>query len=140
MTINLFFDTNTTLDLLGERQPYYTDAAKIATLAEKGKVKIFISPISYYTAGYYISKFENLYIAIDKLKKFKSLCKIASINDKSIENASSSSFKDFEDALQYNCAINCHSDIIISRNISDFKGSYLPVMTADEFLKSLNIK
>lgn len=140
MNINLFFDTNTTLDLLGERQPFYTDTAKIATLAEKGQVKIFISPISYYTVGYYVSKYENFYSAIEKLKKFKSLCNIASINTQTIENASDPNFEDFEDALQYNCALSCQSDIIISRNRQDFKASYLPVMTAGEFLKSLNIK
>ena len=37
MIDRLFLDTNVVFDLLGEREPFYNSAAKIATLADKGK-------------------------------------------------------------------------------------------------------
>jgi predicted nucleic acid-binding protein len=40
MITKLFIDTNVMMDLLGERVPHYDSIAKIATLADKGKVKM----------------------------------------------------------------------------------------------------
>jgi len=45
-------------------------------------------------------------------------------------------FGDFEDAIQYYSAIENSQDIIITRNLRDFKSSKIPVMTAGEFIKS----
>ena len=51
--------------------------------------------------------------------------------------ALNSDFKDFEDALQnYSAELNKEIDIIITRNIKDFKYSKLAVMTPDQFLKT----
>ena len=57
---------------------------------------------------------------------------------KRLKKGLNSSIKDFEDALQYFSATESECEIIITRNGKDFKKSLLPVMTADEFLKSLN--
>ena len=60
------------------------------------------------------------------------------LNEQTIEKGLNSSIKDFEDALQYFSATESECELIITRNGKDFKKSTLPVMTADEFLKSLN--
>jgi len=44
---------------------------------------------------------------------------------------------DFEDGLQYYSAIENSQDIIITRDLKDFKGSKIPVMTPEEFLISI---
>jgi hypothetical protein len=49
--------------------------------------------------------------------------------------ALNSEFRDFEDAIQYYTAIENNQDLIITRNLSDFRESKLPVMTAGEFIK-----
>ena len=46
-------------------------------------------------------------------------------------------FNDFEDALQYYTAIKAKADIIITRNGKDFTASKLPVMTAAEYIATL---
>ena len=51
-----------------------------------------------------------------------------------------SKFSDFEDALQYHCAIKMACNILITRNGKGFKESDIPVMTPDEYLKSLKSK
>ena len=43
-------------------------------------------------------------------------------------------WNDYEDGLQYLCAMNSKSDIIITRNKKDFKLSNIPVYTPQEFL------
>lgn len=140
MKKRIFLDTNLMLDFLGERKPFYTAIAKIATLAEKEKLTMIVSPISFATVNYFLSKFESPEIAKEKLRKFKILCEVCTINEHTVEKALNSSFEDFEDALQYFCATESDCDIILTRNAKDFKRSLLPLMTADEFLKSLIIR
>ncbi len=56
------------------------------------------------------------------------------MDDKILELALVSDFKDFEDGIQYHTALENDLDMIISRNKRDFKNSKLPVFTASEYL------
>jgi len=132
-----FLDTNVMLDLLGERDPFYLSAAKIATLADKGKIEIVVSALSYATVSYFLSKFEGLEKTKDKLRKFKVISKICELDEKISEKGLNSDFSDYEDSLQYFSALHMDCDILITRNVNDFKGAQIPVMTPDEFLNSL---
>ena len=125
------------LDLLGERVPYYIYIAKIATLADKGKVKMIVSALSYSTVFYLLSKFESADKVKEKLRKFKIISEISDLDEKIIEKGLTSNFPDFEDALQYYCALKQDCDILITRNGKDFKESEIPVMTAQEYLQSI---
>ncbi len=138
MTKRIFIDTNIMLDLLGERKPFYEPIAKIATLAEKEKLTMIVSPISFATTNYILTKFESRQSAKEKLRKFQIISRICPLDEKTIEKGLTSSIKDFEDALQYYSATESECEIILTRNGKDFKKSILPVMTAEEFLKSLN--
>ncbi|MBO6533012.1 MAG: PIN domain-containing protein [Muricauda sp.] len=137
MSRRIFVDTNVMLDLLGEREPFYAPIAKIATLAERKKLTMVVSPISFATVNYFLSKYESPKIAKEKLRKFKILCEICSMDEQTVEKGLNTPIKDFEDALQYFSATESGCEIIITRNGKDFKHSLLPVMTASEFLKSL---
>ena len=136
MSKRVFLDTNVMLDFLGERKPFYDSIAKVATIAEKGNLTMVVSPISFATVNYLLSKYESDKIAKEKLRKFKIISEICSLDEQTIEKGLNSSFKDFEDALQYFSATESNCELILSRNGKDFKKSLLPVMTPDEFLKS----
>jgi predicted nucleic acid-binding protein len=140
MITRLFIDTNVMMDLLGERVPHYDAIAKIATLADKGKVKMVVSAFSYPTVYYLLTKFESSGKVKEKLRKFKIISEISDLDDTIIEKGLSSNFPDFEDALQYHCALKADSDIILTRNAKDFKESAIPVMSGEEFLQSLKNK
>ena len=133
----LFLDTNVVIDFLGERKPFYTAIAKVLTLADQKKINVSISPSSISTTYYLLSKYENSVSALDKIRKFKLLCHMSLMNDDVIEKALHSNFKDFEDAIQYYSAIESKCDIIITRNERDFKEALIPVMNAENYLKTL---
>lgn len=133
----IFLDTNIILDFLGVRHPFYNPVAKLATLAEKEQLTMVVSPISFATVNYFLSKFEIPKIAKEKLRKFKIITEVSDLNEHTIEKGLNSNFRDFEDALQYFSATDSDCEIIITRNAKDFKKSLIPVMTAEEFLKSL---
>lgn len=140
MKTRLFLDTNIMLDFLGERHPFYSSVAKIATLADKGQISIIVSALSYSTVGYFLTKYENKDIAKEKLRKFKILSEICDLNEQIIEKGLNANFSDFEDSLQYFSALSSECDILITRNGKDFKTSSIPIMTAEEYLRSLNKK
>lgn len=140
MKTRLFLDTNIMLDFLGERHPFYDSIAKIATLADKGQITIIVSALSYSTVNYFLTKYENKEIAKEKLRKFKIISEICELNEQIIEKGLNSDFSDFEDSLQYYSAVSSDCSILITRNEKDFKGSSIPVMTAEEYLRSINKK
>lgn len=137
MKDKVFLDTNVVVDLLGEREPYYDAAAKIATLADKGKIEVFVSALTYSTVYYLLSRFENKTQVKEKIRKFKLIAQTSDLTDNIIDKGLSSNFNDFEDALQYYCAVKMDCKIMITRNGKDFKESEIPVLSPDEYLKSL---
>jgi hypothetical protein len=128
------------LDLLGERIPFYNSIAKIATLADKGQIIMTVSALSYGTVNYLLTKYENSETAKEKLRKFKIISEICALDELIIEKGLNSNFSDFEDSLQYFSALKAECDILITRNGRHFKDSQIPVMTADEYLQSINKK
>ncbi len=75
-----------------------------------------------------------------KLKKFKIISEISDLSEKIIEKGLASNFNDFEDYLQYHCALTANCKILSTRNAKDFKESEIPLMTAEEYLKSMRNK
>jgi predicted nucleic acid-binding protein len=137
MKPRIFLDTNVVLDLLGERVPFYKPAAQIASLADNGSIELFSSALSYATVNYILSKSEGAEIAKEKLIKFQIISKISSLDESVIEKGLNSKFSDFEDSLQYFSALKSNCNIIITRNGKDFKRSQIPIMTPNEYLRSL---
>ncbi len=123
----IFLDTNIIIDFLGEREGFYEPAAKIVTLADRKKIKIFTSPSSISNSYNLLSKYENTKTALEKIRKFKVLCTISIMDDEVVEKAINSDFKDFEDAMQYFSALASHCDLIVTRNEKDFKNAMIPV-------------
>ncbi len=135
--MKLFLDTNVMLDFLGERETYYEPMSFLMSLADEKKVAMAVSALSFATVNYFLVKYESVQIAKEKLTKFKILSEVIALSETIIDKSLTSKFKDFEDGLQYFSALEARADILISRNKKDFKLSELPVMTAEEYLKTL---
>jgi predicted nucleic acid-binding protein len=131
---NLLIDTNIIIDLLAKRKDFYQEAQELFTLADENKVNLYISSLTFANTHYVLTKELNVDEARKVLIKFKLLVKILPLDDKILELALSSDFKDFEDAIQYHTALENRLEIIITRNKKDFKMSRLPVLTAKEYL------
>ena len=131
---NIFVDTNIVIDLLAKREPFYKEAQDLFTLGDKNEVNLFISSLTFANAYYSIVRHHKEVDAKKYLSKFKVLVTILSLEDKAIELALASDFKDFEDGLQYFIAMDNEADVIITRNKKDFTNANIPVMTAGEYL------
>ncbi|MBN2745206.1 MAG: hypothetical protein JXR34_00630 [Bacteroidales bacterium] len=66
------------------------------------------------------------------------ILKVLPLDDKIIGLAlNDESFSDFKDGLQYFTAIEYEQELIITRNLKDFKNSQLPTLTAKQFIETL---
>ena len=133
----LFIDSDVIIDFLIDRKPFSQDAAKIFSLIAQNKIKGYSSFLCFSNIYYVLSKYASPKKVISKLKELSELIRILKVDEKIILSALHSDFKDFEDAIQYFTA-TAHKriDIIVTRNIKDFKRSELPVLTPGTFLKT----
>jgi predicted nucleic acid-binding protein len=131
----VFIDTDIALDLLAQRDPHYTSAASLFSLADKGKVTIYISSLSFSNLNYLLSRQYNSTESRRILKNFKVLVKVLAVDDKIIELALSSKFRDFEDGMQYYTAIENGINNLLTRNIKDYKEAKIAILTAESYLK-----
>ena len=132
----LFLDTNIVIDVLGRREPFCSDAVQLFTMAYNKQIQLIVSPMTYATAAFILRKHgpEGLR---KLLSNFRQLSHVATTNEQIIDDSLASQFDDFEDAMQYYTAIKSNADIIITRNGKDFKASRISVMTAAEYIASL---
>lgn len=131
----LLVDTNIVLDLLASREEFLEEAQTLFTLADQGKLKLYVSALTIANTQYILSESLKYSNARKILSKFKVLIEVIPLDDKIIDLALVSDFKDFEDAIQYYSAIEYQLDMILTRNIRDFKNSTLPCFSAKEYLQ-----
>ena len=134
-------DTDVILDFFFDRKPFSDDAAKILSLCESREIKGFITSVILSNVYYLLRQTSTHEKVIEKLLQLVTITEVLSTDRDVIIKALNSNFKDFEDALQnYSAELNGKIDLIVTRNIKDFKYSTLGVMTPDNYLKTLDIK
>lgn len=132
----LFLDTNIVIDLLERREPFCNDAVQLFSMAYNKQVQLVVSPMTFATASYLLRRHGSEGVR-NLLANFRQLVRVATANERTIDDSIASRFGDFEDAMQYYTALKADADIIITRNGKDFTQSKLPVMTAGDYLASL---
>ena len=134
----IFVDTNIVIDLLSRREPFFEEAAVLFSLADKKQIKLTISSLTIANTAYILLTHMDSNKAKSILRKLRLIVKILPLDDKIIGLALNDEiFSDFEDGLQYYTAIENGQELIITRNLKDFKNSKLPVMTAGQFIETV---
>jgi predicted nucleic acid-binding protein len=134
MKRKVFVDTDIIYDLLAKRDPFYLPAARLFTLADEGKIQIYISALSIPNIHYLISKLTSAEEAKQILRKLKVIVHITALDEKIIDLALNSDFSDFEDAIQYFSALQNNIDVLLTRNLKDYKKAQISVLTAQDFI------
>lgn len=134
----LFIDTNIVIDLLSRREPFFEEAAMLFSLADRKQIELAVSSLTIANTSYALLRQMDSNKAKSILRKLRLIVKILPLDDKIIGLAlNDETFADFEDGLQYFTAIENGQELIITRNLKDFKNSKLPAMTAKQFIESI---
>ena len=135
---HVFMDTNVVIDFLSNRHPFAIDAARLFDLSVNGKIRIYISAVSYNNIYYILRQSLTHNATIKLLAELSDLTEVADVTTNIIRESLKADFKDYEDAIQYYCALNIADiDFIVTQNTKDFKKSRLPILTPTEALSSL---
>lgn len=135
----IFLDTNVIIDFLADRRPFSIQAAEIFNSSLAGNVKIFVSSVSFNNIYYILRQSLSHTETIKLLDELSEMTEIVDVTKTIIKKSLKSEFKDFEDAIQYNCALTVNKlDFIVTRDSKDFKKSALPVMNPQEAASIIN--
>ncbi len=134
---SIFLDSDVLLDLVLERYPFYEWALGIFFLIDKKQYLGCTSVHSLLNIHYLAKKAYGEKSARASIKLLSTKLNIIQEDISIVEKAIESNFIDFEDAVQYYTAISAKTDFIVTRNIKDYKQSLIPVLTAEQFLRTL---
>lgn len=136
--MNVFFDTDIILDVATAREPFCESAALVMSFAETGKIQGYTSATIFINVFYMLRKLIGKDKAFLFLRDLEKVLTVLPTNSEMIHQALYSSFSDFEDATQHFTALQIPVDYILTRNLTDYKESSIPVETPQNFLQILS--
>lgn len=134
---NVFLDTDVILDFIMKREPFHLASGSIFEMAKHDEVRLNVSASCFTNIFYIFRKIAGNEKAKHAISSLLIFINVLEVNSYIVKTAVESPFNDFEDAVQYFTATNNQIDILITRNISDYILDDIPVMTPDEFLKTI---
>jgi predicted nucleic acid-binding protein len=126
--MRVLIDTNVVLDFLQEREPFVEEAAKLFERIDAGEIEGFITATTITNIYYIIRKAAGSTVAIDAIAQILTDLHICAVDRSVLEQAILLNFQDFEDAVQYACAMMYGVDAIVTRDASGFTDSEISVI------------
>jgi len=133
----IFLDTNILMDV-AENREHAPEANLLLDLGFRGIVQVCVAPITYTTMSFLLHRFDKKRIH-EILRQLSEGIEVLPMDAAQFLQAMSfGPVRDFEDMMQYQCALAGGCDVIITNDRKGFEEySMLPIMTATEFLQSL---
>lgn len=130
--MRVLIDTNVVLDFLQARSPFVEDAVKLFEKIDAGEVEGFIAATTITNIYYIIRKAAGAIMAQDAITQILTDLQICAVDRNVLEQANALNFRDFEDAVQYACAIAYKVDAIVTRDLSGFVDAEIPIISPGE--------
>lgn len=137
--MKLLVDTNIIIDHMEGRAPYSRPAEKLIVLGFLHELELVMSA-SQVTDAFYLLTNGRASLADEakqKLRNLREAVRICSLGEGEVDAALDSTWRDFEDACVYQCALKIKADAIITRHQKDFEKSSIKVFDCDELFEYL---
>ncbi len=132
----VFIDSDVVIDFFTDREPHVNSASELFDLHNKGEIELYLSAISISNIYYIIRKFLGHQKVLEVIESLTEMTEIIGTTKKEIIQALKNNFSDFEDSIQYASALTIVGiDIIITRNVKDYKKAKIAVITPLHYLK-----
>jgi len=136
---NVFVDSDIIIDVISGRQPFAEHSAKLLNLCFENRLNAFTTPVIIANIYFVLSKVVDRRLLRQKIKELLGFIDIIDVSKETLLRALNSDFTDFEDAVQHFSAVEYSKiNVIITRNIKDYRHSSLSVQTPETYLKTLN--
>jgi predicted nucleic acid-binding protein len=132
--MKVFLDTNVFLDIADERE-YSMQGRTIYELSQKGFYEACASYLTFANINYIKRDTPRA----ERYNLIRNLCKGVTVLPCDAHQLSTAlahdDVRDFEDLLQYQCAVAANCDVIVTNNTRDYREfCQLPLMTSRDFL------
>lgn len=131
---SVFVDTDVILDMFIRREPHHKIALHFFSFLKKNAIQGFTSPVSVANTYYILARPRDRHYALDKTRRLMQLVRIATLDQQITEAAIGAPYKDFEDSIQYHCALASGIRTLITRNVSEYPEDQLKVLLPDEYM------
>ena len=136
MADSVFIDTDVLLDFYIQRQPHHDTALRLFTQLSRQKTRCHTSAVVVANIHYILTRLMNRQYATDKVRRLRSFVSIAPLDEGMIDAAISSTSRDFEDSIQYHCALANGIDTLITRNTGDYPKGRIRIADPGQYLSA----
>lgn len=135
--MKVFLDTNILLDFGLDREKA-DFAVGILQLGKERLIELYASYLSYANIGY-VLRHHPTPERYELVRLMRQPVTVLPCNAAQLDVALNHPVKDFEDMLQYQCALAAGCDVVVTNNKKDFhEFCRLPFLTSEEFLLQLD--
>jgi predicted nucleic acid-binding protein len=136
--MKLLLDTNVTVDIIAKRDGY-EDSLKLLKYCEINRVEGYVSTTTITDLMYILRKHIARDAVRDAVQTLITIVDVAVVTKSDIIGAFANGMKDFEDAVQAQCAKHIKADYIVTHNLKDFEKSPVLAISPTDALAFLKI-
>ena len=134
MRKRIFVDTNILLDVLLEREGFYYDALNIWAAAETGKVDAYIAAITVNNIPYVMKRIKSETTAMIAVRIILRIFKVVPVDADILSRAADFHDKDYEDDIQFQCALRLKCSQFFTRNPTHYDSSLMAIVPPSSFV------
>ncbi len=139
--MKIFLDADILITVLNKEYPLFSLAARIMSLHDNKRFKIYTSSLSLAIAFYFSEKKSGKDVAMKKIALLASKMQITGSGSMEVKQTiENRKISDFEDGLDYYSALNSGCDVIITEDTDDFYFAEIEVLSCRQFLEKLKSK
>lgn len=135
--MKVLFDTNVVLDVLLDREPHVTAAARLFSLVDNGDLEGSICATTATTIFYIAAKSFGSKRAQAQVRDLLDLFDVAPVDRDVLTRALTLDFADFEDAVLHEAASVAGMSAIVTRDREGFANATIPVFDPHELLAAV---
>ncbi len=133
----ILIDSDVILDLFVAREPHHTIALHFFSRLEMERdiVAASASPVALANVAYVLAKLKGQAFAVGKLRELRTLIGVSPITQAAVDRALARPYRDFEDALQRECALDNEIGVLVTRNTRDYPKAAVEVLLPVDFMR-----
>ena len=136
--MKIFVDCDVLIDVGFGREPFCLASGQLLDYLENNKNSGFIAWHSIANFFYLTARGDNKQKSKNFIAELCAFLHIVSVSNQDLIIVLELPFSDFEDAMQCAAAMACNADVIVSRNVKDYKTSPIRTVTPEQFLLELS--
>ena len=134
--MKLFLDANILVSVLNKEYPLFSYSARILSLSNNKRFKVYTSPVCLAIAFYFAEKKHGTQSAKQKISLLAGNIMITDVGKETVLSAlANKKVNDFEDGIENYSAQKSKCDVIITEDVTDFYFSEIEVLNTRNFIE-----